>query len=52
MHLLKLEDKSTPSVPIDSGGPSSQVDSQVNTEKTPDTGKPQDTNNTAESSKK
>jgi len=52
MHLLKPKYKSTPSVTIDSGGPSSQVDSQVNTEKAQDIGKPQDTANTAESSKK
>ena len=52
MHLLKLEDKSTSSVTIDSGGPSSQVDSQVNTKKTPNTGKPQDADNMVESSRK
>jgi len=52
MHLLKHEDNSTPSVTVDSGGPSSQIDSQVNIEKTPDIGKPQDVDNTAESSRK
>jgi len=52
MHLLKPKDKSTPSVIVDSGGPSSQVDSWVNTEKTPDTWKPQDMDNKTKSSKK
>ena len=31
MHLLEPKDKPRPSVTVDSGGPSSQVDSQVNT---------------------
>lgn len=52
MHPLKLEDKTTPSITIESGGPNSQIDSNANTEKTPDTGKSQDANNTAESSRK
>ena len=52
MHLLKLKDKSTPSVTIDSGGLSCQVDSQVNNEKTPNAGKPQDADNTTQSSRK
>ena len=52
MHLLKIEDKPTPSVIVNSEGPSSRIESQVNTEKTLDTGKAQDTDNTAESNKK
>jgi len=32
-HLLKPEDKPTPSVTVDSEGPGSRIDSQVNTEK-------------------
>ena len=51
-HILKSKDKSTPSVTIDSGGPSSHVDSQVNIEKTPNIGKPQDADNTAKSGRK
>lgn len=52
MHLLKPEDKPTPSAIVDSEGRSSRVDSQVNTEKTPNTRKPQDGDNTNESSRK
>lgn len=52
IHLLKLEDKPTPSVTIDNEGPISRVDSQVNIEKTLDTGKPQDAGNTTESNRK
>ena len=52
MHLLKIEDKPTPSVNINSEGPSSRTVSQVNTEKTPDTGKSKETYNTTESSRK
>jgi len=52
MHLLNIEDKPTPSVTINSEGPSSRIESQVNTKKTPDTGKAQDIDNTTKSSRK
>lgn len=52
MHLLKPEDKSTPIFTIDSRGARSQIDSQVNTKKPLDRGKPQDIENTAESNRK
>ena len=52
MHLLKPEDKPTPSVTVDSEGPSSRIDSQVNTEKKPDIGKLEDADNTTESNRK
>lgn len=52
MHLLKIEDKPTPSVTVNSEGASSWVDSHINTDKTLDVGKAQDTDNIAESRRK
>lgn len=49
VYFLKHEDKPTPSVIVNSEGPSSPVYSQVNTEKTPNTWKPQDIDNIIES---
>ena len=50
--LVEIEDKPTPNVNVNSEGPSSCIESQVNTEKTPDTRKAQETDNTMESSRK
>lgn len=52
IHLLKIEDKPTPSVTINSEGPSSRTMSQVNTDKTLDMRKAQETDNTTESNRK
>jgi len=52
MHVLKIKDKPTPSVIVNSEGPSSRIVSQVNTEKTLDMGKAQEIDNIIESSRK
>lgn len=52
MHLLKPDDKPTPSNTVNRAAPSSQKDSKENTENTPNIGKVHDVHNTAESSRK
>lgn len=52
LHLLKIEDKPTPSVTVNNEGPNSHIESQVDTEKALDIGKAQDTEKTTESSSK
>jgi len=52
MHLLKIEDKPTPSVTVNSEGPSYRIMSQVNIERMPDMGKAQEIDNIEESSRK
>ena len=51
LHLLKIEEKPTPSVTINSEGPNSRIESQLDIGKALDTGRAQDTKNTVESSK-
>lgn len=52
LHLLRIEDKPTPSVTINIEGPTSCTTSQMNIEKTLDKRKAQETDNTTKSSRK
>lgn len=52
LHLLKIEDKPTPSVTVNGEGPNSHIKSQVDTRKALDTRKAQDSENIAKSSRK
>jgi len=50
LHLLRADDKPTPSVTINSKGPNSRIESEVNT--TQDTRKAQETDTTTKSSRR
>ena len=52
LHLLKIEDKPTPSVIVNSEGPNYCIESQVDTWKSLDTRRAQDTENIAESNRR